>query len=82
MLDAEPRGERAAQILANEVYQQAVKAAAERFKDEWGRTEDPERRDSLWHQLKAVEAVTRELTIIRDNGIVARDKREKEERRG
>lgn len=77
-MDPETRGERAAQILENEIYQDAVKGATQRIKNAWADTDDPIKRDEFWHQLKAIEAVTRELTIIRDNGIVIRNKREKE----
>ena len=80
-MDAQTRGERAARILEDEVYGDAVNGAKHRIKDKWGATDDPAQRDALWHQLQAIEAVTRELKIIRDNGIVERRKHEKESER-
>ena len=79
MLDVEAKGDRAGQILEAEVYHEAVHGAKQRIKDVWAGTNDPRRREDLWHQLKAIDAVTTELKIIRDNGIMARDKREKGE---
>jgi hypothetical protein len=76
-MDVEVRGERAAQILDADVYKEAVAGAKQRIQNKWAATEDQAKRDSLWHELKAIEAVTRELVIIRDNGIVERTKREK-----
>lgn len=78
MLDPETKGERAAQILDNEVYSEAVKSARHRIQDDWAGQTNAESRERLWHTLQAIEAVTRELAILRDNGIVARKKREKE----
>lgn len=80
-MDAEGRSDRAAQILNDEIFQEAAKNAKEKLKDAWAKAADPLDRESLWHQYKASEAVTRELTIIRDNGIVERNRREKEKDR-
>jgi hypothetical protein len=77
-MDVATKADRAAQVLANEVYQEAVAGAKQRLKDSWAAADDPVQRDALWHELKAIDAVTRELTIIRDNGIVARHRHDKE----
>lgn len=78
-MDAETKGERAAEILASDVYQEAVKSAKQRLKDSWGSEVTPGGREALWHKLQAVDAMTRELAIIRDRGIVERTAREKKE---
>jgi hypothetical protein len=80
MMDAETKGDRAAQILETEVYQEAIVGAKARIADEWAQAEDPEKRDDLWHKLKAIDAVTTELKIIRDRGIKARNERDKKEK--
>jgi hypothetical protein len=76
-VDAETKGDRAAQILETEVYQEAVMGAKQRITMEWAQAEDPALREDLWHKLQAIDGVTTELKIIRDRGIVARQKREK-----
>ena len=78
ILDAEQKGDRAAQILGSEVYQEAVEGAKQRIKDAWAAKDDAQERDALWHKLQAIEAVNTELRIIRDRGIKARHEREKE----
>lgn len=79
-MDAETKGERARQILENEVYQDAVLSAKQRIKDEWGSEPGAEARERLWHKLKAIDALTTELTIIQGNGAVERDRRARKER--
>lgn len=81
-MDAQTKGERAAQILENEVYQEAVAGAKQRIKDEWAAASDPAKRDTLWHKLQAIEAVNRELEVIRGNGVVERERLKKESGRG
>lgn len=76
MLDVLQKGEHAAQILENEVYKEAVAGAKQRIKDEWAAAKVPSEREALWYQLQAIEAVNRELVIIRDRGIVERHKQE------
>lgn len=78
MLDAEQKGERAAQILENEVYLEAVTGAKQRIKDGWTKASSAVEREALWHQFQAIQAVTTELLIIRDRGIMERKKNEKE----
>lgn len=77
-MDVETKADRAAQILDNEIFKEAAERAKQRMKDAWANEEDPQKREALWQQYKASEAVTRELTIIRDNGIVARHRHDKE----
>jgi hypothetical protein len=77
-VNVETKGERAREILENEVYKEAVNGASQRMKDEWAATADPLKRDALWHKLQAIEAVSMELRIIRDRGIVERHKNEQE----
>lgn len=79
-MNAETKGERARQILENEVYQEAVQGARQRLKDQWSNESSGEARERLWLKLKAIDAVTNELAIIRDRGIVERNKNERKER--
>jgi hypothetical protein len=76
-VDAETKGDRAAQILETEVYQEAILGAKQRITSAWAQADDPTEREDLWHKLQAIDGVTTELKIIRDRGIVARQKREK-----
>jgi hypothetical protein len=77
-MNVETKGERAKEILENEVYKEAVNDATQRIKNEWAATADSHKRDALWHKLQAIEAVSMELRIIRDRGIVERHKNEQE----
>jgi hypothetical protein len=77
-MDAQTKGERAADILANEIYQEAVSAAKQHLKDVWAMTAEPGERDALWHRQKAIDEVTQALVIIRNNGIMERHKLDKE----
>jgi hypothetical protein len=77
-VDPQTKGERAAQILENEVYQEAVAAAKQRLKDVWAMTGEADERDALWHRHKAIDEVTQALLIIRNNGIMDRKRHEKE----
>lgn len=77
-MNVETKGERAREILENEVYQEAVRDAKQRIKDEWSQSKDADAREALWHKLQAIEAVSMELRIIRDRGIVERHKNEQE----
>ena len=76
-MDAETKGERAKQILENEVYQGAVEGAKQGIKDRWSRESNPDERENLWHRLQAIDAVTNELVKIRDRGTVERTTRER-----
>lgn len=62
------RSRKAAEILSEEVYTDAVKNAKSRMKDEWATASSPQQREALWHQYQAIEGVSRELRIIRDKG--------------
>jgi hypothetical protein len=77
-VDPQTKGERAAQILENEVYQEAVAAAKQHLKDVWAMTGEADERDALWHRHKAIDEVTQALLIIRNNGIMDRKRHEKE----
>lgn len=82
-MDAETKADCAAQILESEVYREAVASARQKLKDAWAQARNAETRESLWQQYQASEAVTTELTIIRNHGIVERHKRDnKEKNRG
>lgn len=81
-MDPESRGERAAQILDSEVYREAVSGARQQIKDDWTKAKASAEREALWHEFQAVERVTRALKIIRDRGIIERNKREKEQASG
>lgn len=81
-MDAETRGERAKVVLENEVYQEAVRDAKQRIKEQWTNEPGAEARERLWHKFKAIDAVTTELAIIRDSGIVERTTRERKEKTG
>ena len=76
-MDAETKGERAKQILENEVYQGAVQDAKQGLKDKWAMELKPEAREALWHKLQAIDAVTNQLVVIRDRGTVERTTRER-----
>ena len=75
-MDAETKGERAGQILENEVYLEAIEGAKQSIKDEWVRAQGTTEREALWHQYRAIEGVTKQLRIIRDRGILERRQRE------
>jgi hypothetical protein len=77
-MDPVTKGARAKDILENEVYQEAVKGATQSIKDRWAAMADPREREALWHKLQAIEAVSTELRIIRDRGIVEHRKNEQE----
>jgi hypothetical protein len=77
-MDPVTKGARAKDILENEVYQEAVKGATQSIKDRWAATADSREREALWHKLQAIEAVSTELRIIRDRGIVEHRKNEQE----
>lgn len=63
------RSRRAAEILAEEVFTEALEAARKRIKDEWAQCTAPQAREALWHQYQALESgITRELRAIRDKG--------------
>ena len=78
MIDVVTKGERAQQIIDNDVYKEAVAGATKRIKDQWAAATNADDRESLWHKLQAIEAVTTELKIIRDCGIVESRKNEQE----
>lgn len=78
MLDAEQKGDRAAEILENEVYNEAVDEARKKIKDDWTKAKAPQERENLWHQYQAIDAVTVALRILRERGIMERDKKNKE----
>ena len=75
-MDVEQKGERAAQILENEVFVEAVSGAKRRIRDSWTIAKSAPEREALWHQYQAIDAVTKELAIIRDRGIVERKRKE------
>lgn len=78
-MDAETKGERAAVILESEVYQDAIEGAKQRIKDTWAGAKAEVEREALWHKHQAIDAVTTELRIIRDRGILERTTRERKE---
>lgn len=80
-MSEESKGQSAERILTDEVFQEAVEGAKARLKDEWAAAESRDIRESLWHQLKALDAVPRELRSIRDRGVMHRSDREKREKR-
>lgn len=79
-MDAEAKADRAKDILESDVFQEAVERAKQKLKDQWAMERNADNREALWQQYNASEAVTIELSIIRDNGIVERSNREKKER--
>lgn len=63
------RSRKAAEILADEVFSEALEAARKRVKDEWASCSTPQGREALWHQYQALEhGIARELRVIRDKG--------------
>lgn len=80
-MDPETKGERARQILENEVYQEATQNAKKRIKDEWAMTEDADERERLWHTHRAINAVTRELKALEGAGVKSRHDRERRQNR-
>jgi hypothetical protein len=75
-MDSETKGERARQILENEVYQEAQRNALQRAKDEWAGSTDPVAREQLWYRVQAINAVTRELEAIKGGGVKLRHDRD------
>lgn len=76
MTDVISRGKYAAQLLESDTIQAAHEAAQQRIVDEWKSCQSADRRESLWHQLQALDGVLRELRHFRDSGIVAQKENE------
>lgn len=77
-MDAEQKGDHAAQILESEVYKEAQAGARERLKQAWTNAQSANEREALWHKYQAVEELNRQLVIIRDRGIMERKRKESE----
>jgi hypothetical protein len=75
----EAKGEAARRILDDDTFKEAVQGAKARIKDEWEAAESKDVRESLWHQLRALDAVPRELRTIRDRGAYEKIQREKKQ---
>jgi hypothetical protein len=73
----EAKGEAARRILADETFKEAVQGARKRIKDQWEAAESKDVRESLWHQLRALDAVPQELRILQDRGYKEKHDREK-----
>jgi hypothetical protein len=76
-VDADQKGEKAARILDDEVYQEAVQDAVRQITDEWTKASSTTERDALWFEQKAIGRVTKALRIIRDRGIKERKDKER-----
>jgi hypothetical protein len=77
VFDAIAKGDKAAQVLDNEVYLEAVKMARDQIKQDWTVSKNQADREALWHKYQAIEVVTTALRILRDRGIQERKKVEK-----
>lgn len=78
-MDVEAKGERARRILEDEVFQEAEERAIEKIKDEWASTPTTDGREALWRKLQAVKAMREALEVLKTDGIMHRDRREKRE---
>ena len=72
------RGRRAAVILGDEVYQDAVELARRAFYEQWLASSKPADREACWAKTHALEAIETELRGIVSDGEVAASKQEDE----
>lgn len=65
------RGRSAERLLESGTLKEAHEAARARITQEWASCQAADRRESLWHQLQALDGILRELRHFRDTGTVA-----------
>lgn len=67
------RGKRAREILADDVFADAVEAAKNAFVAEWERAQTPEAREVAWYKKAALTAVIDQLHAVVGNGEFAQN---------
>ena len=72
MTEPVTKGERANAILESETFLEAWENAKIRIQEEWTTAKKPEKREALWHQYRSLDAIPRELRVLRDAAAVAR----------
>jgi len=77
------RGNQAQQVLDNPAFVAALRALEDRYIREWATSEpnEVEKREEAHRALRALNALTDELTILLDNGDVAARQIAKEAKR-
>ncbi len=65
------RGRSATRLLESQTLQEAHSAAKKRMQDEWASCQAADRRESLWHQIQALDGILRELRHFQNEGIAA-----------
>lgn len=70
------RGQRAAMILGDEVYQDAMELTRRTFYEQWLASSDPSDREAWWAKTHALEAIETELRGIISDGEVAASKQD------
>lgn len=70
------RGLRAASILDDDIYQEAIEGARETFYEEWLASSQVAAREAAWAKTHGLEAIERELRGIISDGEVAASRHE------
>lgn len=78
-MDVEAKGDRARRILEDDIFKEAVDRAKQSIKDDWSRATTQERREALWHRLQAVKAVPEALEVLKTDGAMHRERRQRRE---
>jgi hypothetical protein len=77
MTDPITKGDRAKAILDSETFQEAWENARLRVKEEWTNAKKADERESLWYQYNSLDAIPRELRVMRDAAAVNRKRKKR-----
>ena len=67
-MDSVQRGEAAKRILNDDIFQEAVSQVASAVTSRWSVENDPDKREELWAQQKALTSVVTNLTAAMESG--------------
>lgn len=76
-MDEYTKGERAKALLESEVFLECSENARLRIQEEWTNAKEPETREALWHQYNSLDAIPRELRVMRDAAVVSRKRKKR-----
>lgn len=76
-MDEHTKGERAREILDSEVFLESSENARLRIQEEWTNAKKPETREALWHQYNSLDAIPRELRVMRDAAQLGRKRKKR-----
>ena len=76
-MNTHTQGERAGAILESEVFLECSENAKLRIYEEWKSAKKPEKREALWHQYNSLDAIPRELRVMRDAAVVSRKRKKR-----